>query len=142
MKVIKEYLDHKFSSNKYQSKDTSDVYYFKSPYIGNYSYHLKNKLSKLCKEFVKKILSLSLIHSKLKIIFHIKTQFLMPVYKCTCASCSSSCTGEIVVILKLGLRNISKRITSLIFLNIYTPPQHALTCIILFLLEKTTLNST
>ena len=66
----------------------------------------------------------------------------MPVYKCTCASCSSSCTGEIVVILKLGLRNISKRITSLIFLNIYTPPQHALTCIILFLLEKTTLNST
>ena len=30
-----------------------------------------------------------------------------------------------VVILKLGLRNISKRITSLIFLNIYTLPKHA-----------------
>ena len=36
---------------------------------------------------------------------------------------------------KLGLRNISKRITSCIFLNIYTPPQHALTRIILFLLR-------
>ena len=32
-----------------------------------------------------------------------------------------------LVILKLGLRSISKRITSLIFLNIYTPLQHALT---------------
>ena len=35
--------------------------------------------------------------------------------------------AKLVVILKLGLRNISKRITSCIFLNIYTPPQHALT---------------
>ena len=41
-------------------------------------------------------------------------------------------SAKLVVILKLGLRNISKRITSLIFLNIYTPPQHALTHIILF----------
>ena len=30
---------------------------------------------------------------------------------------------KLVVILKLGLRSISKRITSLIFLNIYTPTQ-------------------
>ena len=32
---------------------------------------------------------------------------------------------KLVTILKLGLRSISKRITSLIFLNIYTLPQHA-----------------
>ena len=38
--------------------------------------------------------------------------------------------AKLVVILKLGLRNISKSITSLIFLNIYIPPQHALTHII------------
>ena len=31
-----------------------------------------------------------------------------------------------VIILKLGLGSISKRITSFIFLNIYTPSQHAL----------------
>ena len=35
--------------------------------------------------------------------------------------------AKLVVILKLGLRNISKRITSHIFLNIYIPQQHALT---------------
>ena len=40
--------------------------------------------------------------------------------------------AKLVVILKLGLRSISKRIISLIFLNVYTPPQHALTHIILF----------
>ena len=39
--------------------------------------------------------------------------------------------AKLVVILKLGLRSISKRITSLIFLNIYTLLQHALTRIIL-----------
>ena len=35
--------------------------------------------------------------------------------------------AKLVVILKLGLRSISKRIASLIFLNIYTPPQHTFT---------------
>ena len=35
--------------------------------------------------------------------------------------------AKLGVILKLGLRNISKRITSLILLNIYIPRQHALT---------------
>ena len=34
---------------------------------------------------------------------------------------------KVAVILKLGLRNMSKRITSLIFLDIYTPLQQALT---------------
>ena len=40
-----------------------------------------------------------------------------------------------IVILKLGLKNILKRIKSLIFLNIYAPQQHALNHIILFLLK-------
>ena len=44
-------------------------------------------------------------------------------------------SAKLVVILKPGLRNISKRITSLIFLNIYTPPQHALTHIIFLCLK-------
>ena len=34
---------------------------------------------------------------------------------------------KLVVILELGLSSISKRITTLVFLNIYTPPQHPLT---------------
>ena len=40
--------------------------------------------------------------------------------------------AKISVILKLRLRNISKTITSLIFLNTDTPPQDALVHIILF----------
>ena len=43
-KVIKKYLDYKFSSNQNQLKDTPDVHYIKLPYIGNLS-------QKLCKEF-------------------------------------------------------------------------------------------
>ena len=62
-KVIKKYVDDKFSSNQNQLKDTSNVFYFKLPYIGNLLHHIKNKLSKVCKE--------------LKVIFHIKIQFLM-----------------------------------------------------------------
>ena len=78
-KVIKKYLDQKFSSNQTQLKDKSDVHYFELPNIGNLSHHIKNKFRNLAKSFVKKILTLSLflVHSKLKIIFHIKTQFLM-----------------------------------------------------------------
>ena len=52
--VIKTYLDHSFSSNQNQLKDTSNVYYFKLPYIGKLSHLIKNKLSKLAKNFVKK----------------------------------------------------------------------------------------
>ena len=43
--------------------------------------------------------------------------------------------AKLVVILKLELRNISKIITSLIFLNNCTPHQHALTGMVLFLLK-------
>ena len=49
VKIIKTYLDNKFSSNQSQLKDRSDVYYFKLPYIGNLSTHIKNKLSKIYK---------------------------------------------------------------------------------------------
>ena len=56
------------------------------------------------------------------------------VYKFACASCSSSYIVKLVI-LKPELRKISKRIISLIFLNIYTPEQHALTHLILFLLK-------
>ena len=42
---------------------------------------------------------------------------------------------KLVLILKLGLRSISKRITSLIFSNIYTLAQHALANKIIFVLK-------
>ena len=43
-KVIKKFLDYKFSNNQDQLKDTPDLHYFKLPYIGNLSHHIKNKL--------------------------------------------------------------------------------------------------
>ena len=50
-KVIKKHLTYKFSSNQNLLKDKSDVHYFKLPYIGNLAHHIKDKLSKFCKEF-------------------------------------------------------------------------------------------
>ena len=58
-KVIKKYLDYKFSSNQNQLKDTPDVHYFKLPYIGNLSHHIKINFQNFAKSFVKKILTLS-----------------------------------------------------------------------------------
>ena len=40
-KLIQKYLNHTFSSNQNQLKDTSSVYYFKLPCIGNPSHHIK-----------------------------------------------------------------------------------------------------
>ena len=57
-KVIKKYLNYIFSNNQNQLKDTSDPHYFKLPYIGN---HIKNKLSKLCKEFCKENVNIKLV---------------------------------------------------------------------------------
>ena len=42
-KVVKKYLDYKFSSNQNQLIDTPDVHYFNLPYIGNLSHHIKKK---------------------------------------------------------------------------------------------------
>ena len=58
-KVIKKYLDYKFFSNQNQLKDKSDVHYFKLPYIGNLSHHIKINFRNFAKSFVKKILTLS-----------------------------------------------------------------------------------
>ena len=100
-KVIKKYLNHKFSSNQNQLKDTSNVYYFKLPYIGNLSHHIKNKLSKLCKEFCKENFNIKLVFNSFKIKSYFSNKDPIPddlksflVYKFTCASCSSSYIGK------------------------------------------------
>ena len=100
-KVIKKYLDYKFSSNQSQLKDTPDVRYFKLPYIGNLSHHIKKKLSKLCKDFCKENFNIKLVFNSFKIknYFSYKDPILddlksFLVYKFTCACCSSSYIGE------------------------------------------------
>ena len=46
-KVIKKYLDYKFSSNQNQLNGKSDVHYFKLPYISNLSHHIKKTLQRV-----------------------------------------------------------------------------------------------
>ena len=58
-KVIKKYLDYRFSSNQNQLKDTSDVNYFKLLYISNISHHIKNKTCKALQTVFKENLTLS-----------------------------------------------------------------------------------
>ena len=54
------------------------------------------------------------------------------VYKFTGASCSSSHIGETCHHFKSRIEDHTKRTTSLIILDIYTPPQYALIHLILF----------
>ena len=143
-KVIKKHLDHKFSSNQTQLEDTSDICYSKLPYIGNLLHHIKKKRnSNFAKNVVKKTLTLNyfLTHLKLKISFHMMTQFLIILNlsqytNILVLAVVPATSPKLVIILKLGLKNISKRRTILIFLNINAPPQHALTHIIVFLINK------
>ena len=100
-KVIKEHFGPKFSSNKNQSKDTSDVYYFRVQYIGNLPHHIKNKLPKLCKHICKEKFNIKLVFNSFKIKNYFSYKDPIPddlksflVYKFTCASCSSSYIGE------------------------------------------------
>ena len=66
-KVIKNDLEYKFSINLNQLKDKSDVHYLKLPYMTNLSCHIKNKLSKLRKEFCKESFNIKLVFSSFKI---------------------------------------------------------------------------
>ena len=96
-KAIKKYLDYKFSSNQNQLKDKSDIYYFKIPYIGNLSHHIKIKLSKLCKEICTENFNVKLVFNSVKVKNYFSYKDPIPndlksflVFKFTCVSCSSS----------------------------------------------------
>ena len=143
-KAIKKYLDFKLASNQNQLKDKADARYLKLPYIGNLSQYIKIKLSKLCKEFCKENFNIKLVFNSFKIKNYFSCKDPIPndlksslVYKFTCASCSSSYIGETCHHFKtrIEVHIKKKKKISLIFLNIYTPPQHALTHIIIFVLK-------
>ena len=105
-----------FSSNQNQLKDKSDVHYFKLPYISNLSHHIKNKLSKLCKEFCKENFNIKLVFNSFKIKNYFSYKDPIPndlksflVYKFTCASCSSSYIGETCCHLKIRIEEHIKK---------------------------------
>ena len=100
-KLIKKYLDYKFSGNQNQLKDKSDIHCFKLPYIGNLSHHIKNKLLKLCKEFCEENFNIKLVFNSSRNQKYFSNKDLNPndlkyflVYKFTCATCSSSYIGK------------------------------------------------
>ena len=127
-KVIKTYLNYKFSSNQNQLKDTSDVHYFKLPYIDNLSHHIKNKLSKLCIELCKENFNIKLVFNSVKIknYFSYKDPIsddskYFVVYKFTCARCSSNYIGETCLHFKIRIEeHIKKDIKTHIFKHLHS----------------------
>ena len=104
--------------------------------MGNLSHHIKIKL---CKEFCKENFNIKQVFNSFKVkkyfsykdpIHNDLKSFL--VYKFTCPSCSSSYIGEFCHTFKTRIEEHIKKHTSVIFLNIYSPRQHALTHIVLF----------
>ena len=98
---MKKYLDYKFPSNQNQLKDTSDVHYFKLSYIESLSHHIKNKFSKLCREFCGKNFNIKLDFTSFKIEKYFSYKDPFPddlksflVYKFTCASSNFSYIGK------------------------------------------------
>ena len=95
---------------------------------------MKNKLSKVCKEFCEENFNIKLVFNSFKIENYFSYKEPIPndlksflVYNFLVLAVALAILAKLVVILTVGLRSISNRITSLIFLNIYTPLQHALT---------------
>ena len=100
-KVIKKYLNYKFSCSQNQLKDKSDVQYFKLPHIGNLSHYIKNKLSKHCKEFCKEYFHIMLVFNSFIIKNYFSYNDPIPndlnsflVCKITCAISSTCYIGE------------------------------------------------
>ena len=72
-------------------------------YIGKLLHHIKNELSKFCKEFYKENFNIKLVFTsfKIKLFFFFSYKDPIPdglksllLYKFTCAGCSSSYIGE------------------------------------------------
>ena len=101
IKSLKGISIARFFSNQNQLKDKSDVRDSKLPYIGNLTHHIKNKLSKLCKEFCQESFNIKPVINSFKfknrfsyknIIANDLNSFL--VYKFTCTFCSSTYIDE------------------------------------------------
>ena len=83
----------RFFSNQNQLKDKSDVHDSKLPYMGNLTHHIKNKLSKPCKEFCQESFNIKLVINSFKfknrfsyknIIANDLNSFLVYKFICTC----------------------------------------------------------
>ena len=97
-KVIKMYLNYKFSSNQNQLEDKSDIHYFKLPCI--FDTISKINVWNFAKSFLKKF-NIKLVFNSFKIKNYFSYKDPIPndlksflVYKFTCAGCSCSYIGK------------------------------------------------
>ena len=105
----------------------SDIYYLKLQYISNLSRHIKNKLSKLGKEFCKENFDIKVVFTSFKLKNYLSSKTPIPVdlksflvYKFTSASYSSSYIGKTSRHFKTSIeKNIKKESKSLIFKHLY-----------------------
>ena len=93
IKSLKSISIARFYSNQNQLKDKSDVHDSKLPYIGNLTHHIKNKLSKRCKEFCQESFNIKLVFNSFKFKNHFSykniiandlNSFLVYKFTCTC----------------------------------------------------------
>ena len=126
-KVIKKYLHkkyHNFPNDRNQSKDLLDVYHLKWSYIGKTLDRINIKLPKICKQSCKKIIKIY-VFTSFKTVVPIRTLFLKIwssswYINLLALAVMLGVSTKHVVILKLGLRNASKRITNQCFKYFHT----------------------
>ena len=97
------------------------------------------KMSRLSKlQFCKENVNIKLVFTSFQIENYFSYKERIPDFKFFLAynffvlAVVLAILSKFVVISKLGMRNISKRMSSLIFLDTYIPLQHALTRLVLF----------
>ena len=98
---LKKYLDKKSAGNKEHKVNTSDIHYFRLPYIGEFSGMAKKRVMKLFKRFCKFDKEIRIVFSICKVRDYFSTKDPLPscfksfvVYQFSCANCGIRYVGR------------------------------------------------
>ena len=111
-----------------KSKEMANLFFYSEFNIEKLLHHIKNRLSKLCKEFCKENFNINLVFISFKIKNYFSNKDPIPndlksflVYKFTCASCSSSYIGETCRHFKIRIeQHIKKDNKSRVFKHLHS----------------------
>ena len=103
-KSINKYLSKQIMNKRsetYPSKTKENIWYFKLPFIGEFSKFTENKLQKLTKKLCKEGTNIKIVFSTFKLASLFSTKNMVPygvksyvVYKFLCVGCNASYVGE------------------------------------------------